>query len=150
MKQLSTLALLATLLLTACAQPKDIIYRGVEHFGLKQSGLTNTMLIVDLKLYNPNKYALMLKASDVAVYINNNHVGQAYLRDKKLIPARDTFILPVVMSVDLLHVIPNAIQLLTKKEITLKLDGNIRAGRHGIFMVLPINYEGKQKIDIKF
>ncbi|PQJ08857.1 hypothetical protein CJD36_022195 [Flavipsychrobacter stenotrophus] len=149
MRQLYTLALVATLLLTACARPKDLIYRGVEHFGFKQSGITNTMLTVDLKLYNPNKYALMLKSSDVAVYINSSHVGQAYLRDKKLIPAKDTFILPVVLKVDLLHVIPNALQLLTKKEITLKLEGNIRAGRHGIFMVLPVTYEGKQKIDIK-
>lgn len=108
------------------------------------------MLNIDLKLYNPNKYALMLKSSDVTVYIDKTHVGQAYLRDKQLIPAHDTFVLPVVLSVDLLHIIPNALQLLTKKEITLKLEGNVRAGRHGIFMVLPVNYEGKQRIDIKF
>ena len=150
MKKLPILILFALLFLAACSRPKDLIYRGVEHFGFKQSGLTNSMVMVDLKLYNPNKYALMLKSSDVAVYIDNAHVGQAYLRDKQLIPAKDTFILPVVLNVDLLHVIPNALQLLTKKEITLKLDGNIRAGRHGVFLVLPVNYEGKQKIDIKF
>ena len=149
MKKLYTFSLLALLLFSACKRPKDLIYTGVKHFGIKQSGLTNTLITVDMKLYNPNKFGLMLKSSDVAVYINNSHVGQAYLRDKQLIPAKDTFLLPVVFNVDLLHAIPNALQLLTKKEITLKVDGVLRAGRYGLFVVMPVTYETKQKIDIK-
>ncbi len=138
--------LISILFLCACSRPKDLIYKGVDNFGYKQSGLTNSLVTIDLKLYNPNRYGLMLKSSDVAVFINNSHVGQAYLKDKKLIPARDTFTLPVVLNVDILRVIPNAYDLLTKKEITLKLDGIIRAGRHGVFLIMPVKYEGKQKI----
>lgn len=97
-------------------------------------------------MYNPNKYSLNLKNTDVDVFINEHHVGKALIRDKFRVPANDTFSLPILLRVDLMQVIPNAVQLLISKEITLKLSGIIRAGKHGMYIKIPISYEGKQKI----
>lgn len=142
-------------ILASCARPKPLIYKDVQRVSFKKADLTSFTLKVDLKLYNPNKYALLLKDPLIGIYINDNHVGYASIDDKVTIPPADTFILPAQIRVDLLKAIPNAYQLMKNREITLRLDGSLKAGlrhhigRGGIFIAIPVHYEGKQKIDIK-
>lgn len=147
---------LATLvMLASCAQPKPLIYKDVERVSFRKADLTSVTLKVELKLYNPNKYALMLKDPTLEIYINDRHVGYASIEDKLVIPGRDTFIVPAVLRIDLLNAIPNAIQVIRNKEITLRVDGSLKAGiphhvgKGGIFVGVPVHYEGKQQIDIK-
>ncbi len=130
----------------SCSRPKVLEYRNINHFGVEQAGFKNTVLSMDLCLYNPNKYGLKLKNTDVDVFINNKHVGKALIREKFSIPAADTFSLPILLRVDLVQVLPNALQLLISDEITLKLSGIIKAGKHGMYIKIPVSYEGKQKI----
>ena len=130
----------------SCTQPKPLVYHSLNHFGADMAGLKNTVLTMDLCLYNPNYYGLKLKNTDVDVYINDRYVGKALIREKVAIPKRDTFTLPILLRVDLVQAIPDAVQLLITKEITLKLTGIIRAGKHGMFVKIPVSYEGKQKI----
>jgi LEA14-like dessication related protein len=149
------LVLLALALMASCAQPKPLIYKDVERVSFKKADFTSVTLKVELKLYNPNKYALMLKDPLLEIYINDKHVGYASIDDKLAIPARDTFIVPAMLRIDLLNAIPNAIQVIRNKEITLRVDGSLKAGiphhvgKGGIFVGVPVHYEGKQKIDIK-
>jgi LEA14-like dessication related protein len=146
MKYLYGWLLVGWLACLSCTQPKTLVYKNLNHFGIGQAGFKNTVITMDLVMYNPNKYSLKLKNTDVDVYINEHHVGKALIRKKFTIPAADTFSLPILLRVDLVQAIPNAIQLLISKEITLKLSGIIRAGKHGMFIKIPITYEGKQKI----
>ncbi len=149
------LILSAFILLASCAQPKPLIYKNVEHVSFRKADLTSVTLKVELKLYNPNKYALMLKDPSLEIYINDRHVGFASVDDKVAIPARDTFYVPALLRIDLLNAIPNAIQVIRNKEITLRVDGSLKAGiphhvgKGGVFIGVPVHYEGKQKIDIK-
>lgn len=145
MKLSHTILAIAILFMSACARPKPLIYKGIEHFGLKQSGLT-TMVSIDLTLFNPNHYKLDLKNTDVEVFINNTHVGNTHVDGKFVVPKNHSFILPVLLNVELLHAIPNAFEILVKKEIDLKLAGTLKAGRHGIYISIPVDYNGKQVI----
>lgn len=155
MRTYSYLVLLTIALLASCAQPKPLIYKDVERVSFKKADFTSVTLKVELKLYNPNKYALMLKDPTLEIYINDRHVGYASVDDKVAIPARDTFYVPALLRIDLLNAIPNAIQVIRNKEITLRVDGSLKAGiphhvgKGGIFVGVPVHYEGKQKIDIK-
>ena len=146
MKYLQRFALAGALFIGSCSIPKPLVYKNINHFGMEQANLKNTVVSMDLNLYNPNKYNMKLKNADVEVYINEHYVGKAMVTENLTIPKLNTFSLPILLRVDLGSIIPNAIQLLISNEITLKLTGLVKAGRHGIYIKIPLNYEGKQKI----
>jgi LEA14-like dessication related protein len=63
-----------------------------------------------------------------------------------LIPKKDTFSIPVVMEVEMKNLFPNAFSLLTKTEIDLRIEGTVKVGKGGVFLNVPVKYQGKQKI----
>ncbi len=74
------------------------------------------------------------------------------VRDLFAVPGLDTFSMPVMLSVDLKNAVPNVLQLILNPEVDIKLAGTVKAGRHGVYIKVPVNYEGKQDIraGIKF
>ena len=140
-KFLSAIVLLAFI---SCAAPKPLVYKNVEHLGMDHLGLGNTTISMDLVLYNPNHYKIKMKSAAVDVYFNGTHIGKAIVDQQFIIPKKDTFAMPVLLKVDLLNLIPGALQLVTKKQVTLKLKGEMRAGRSGVSINIPVDYEGKQ------
>ena len=61
---------------------------------------------------------------------------------------RGGFLLPLAITADLQSLVSNAFSLLTNnnKEVLVRLQGNVRAGRGGVFIGVPVRYEGKQRI----
>ena len=146
MKKSSWLLLFTLIIFSSCHAPKELIYQDVAHFSIKQEGIDKTHISVGIRLYNPNWYGMKLKKSDVDVFINNNLIGKLNTSDRVKIPARDTFLLPVSLNVSLTKVLPSAVQLLFNSEVKVKLQGNLKAGRNGIFVTIPVSYEGTQDI----
>jgi LEA14-like dessication related protein len=139
-------ALFLVLFACSCKAPKDLEYRSVDNFGIKQAGAGKTAISLDILLYNPNKYAMKLKDADLDIFLNGNLVGKMKLKDRLKIPKADTFSLPVTVDVDLKTVFSNALQLLFNSEVDIKLNGKIHAGRHGVLISIPVDYQGKQDI----
>jgi hypothetical protein len=149
MKKIRTLALLAIIcILASCKQPLALTYQGVSNFSLKGADVTHPAIGMDLRFYNPNNYVLKLKHADIDVYINGNHLGQMILDTLYDIPRLDTCSIPVVLNVDTRQVFPNALQLLLSKGVDVKIKGNIKAGRKGIYLNIPVAYEGTQQLNI--
>jgi LEA14-like dessication related protein len=146
MKKISYFITLVILVSSACHAPKDLIYVGVQNFNIGKAGLKQTVLSMDVQLYNPNNYRLKLKHADMDLFINNNRLGKINLNGKIPVPHLDTFLLPVTLDVDIAHALPNMLQLAFNSEVNVKLSGSVRAGRHGIFITVPVSYEGKQDI----
>jgi len=148
--KISILALLIAILLGlgSCKQPKDLIYRDVENFQIRKAALDRSTIAFDIKFYNPNNQTLKLKRADVNVYINDKSLGEISLDEHYKIPKLDTFLLPVVLDVNMKNILPNALQILINKEVDVKLRGTIKAGKGLIYLNTPINYEGKQQLNI--
>ena len=91
---------------------------------------------------------MKLKYGEMSVYLNNRFLGKTILDTMTLIPARDSFSIPVSMKVDMKQVYSNALDILLNHEVNIRLDGFAKLGKGGIFFDVPIKYEGKQKIDI--
>ena len=142
-----SLVLLALLGTTACRQPEIPEYQALENFSLGKIGMNETVVSADLKYYNPNNYELQFRRADLAIAINNKPVGNTVLDTLIRIPKKDTFYVPVQMKVNMKQLLGNAFSLLLNNELDIKVNGTIRMGRSGFFMNLPVNYEGKQKID---
>jgi LEA14-like dessication related protein len=115
----------------------------VLSFGLKQSTVA-----ADVEYYNPNKYPVTMKGAAVDVYVNNNYFGKSTLDSTINIPKKDTFLLPVVLQVEMNNTAMALLQTLTSGQdsVLVKLDGKAKIGRSGIYINYPIHYEGKQKL----
>ena len=134
--------------LAGCGKPLAPEYRSIENLRVNSLGIGESAISADLKYFNPNNFSLKLKHGEVDVYLNNRFLGKTILDTLTVIPARDSFYIPVSMKVDMKQVYSNALDILLSNEVLIKLDGFARMGKTGIFFNLPIKYEGKQKLDI--
>ena len=146
MKNIFFLAVLFIAAVSSCKAPKELVYQDIQNFGMKQANGNKTVLSMDIRLYNPNNYTLQLKHADVAVFVNNSPIGKLNASGGSSLPAHDTSLVPVTLEVDLKTVLPNMLQFILNSEVTIKLEGKIKAGRHGVYINVPVNYEGKQDI----
>lgn len=137
------------LFLYGCSRPLAPEYSGIENLRVNSLGLGESAISADLKYYNPNNFTMKLKSGEVAVYMNNRFLGKTTLDTLTAIPARDSFLIPVSMKVDMKQIYSNALDILLSNEVTIKLDGFAKLGKGAIFFDLPVKYEGKQKLDIK-
>jgi len=126
--------------------PKDLNYIGVKNFSLQKMSLSKPQIGMDLEFFNPNSFGIDMKDADIDVYLNNNFVGKVTANKTFNIPAKDTFLLPISLEVDMKKIIPNAVQVLTKKSIDYRLQGSVRAGK-GVFIKVPIDFSGQHKLD---
>lgn len=145
------LSLLTIFLLTffSCATQKEVRnlqYQSVKNFRLAKLDL-KPEVGMDVQFYNPNTFGLTLKDANLELYINNAHIGNAFISRSFDVPGQDTFLMPVTVAPDLKNVFPNALQLLFNKEVDVRIQGSVKAGR-GIFITVPINYQGRQKLNV--
>jgi LEA14-like dessication related protein len=134
------------IVLASCANPKDLIYHDVKNFTVGDISL-NPEVGMDVEFYNPNSYGMTLKDANLDLYINDKLVGHATMEEKFKVPAADTFLLPVKLKADLNGVLKNALQVMSNKEMNVKLKGTVKAGRT-ILVPIHINYEGKKKLNV--
>lgn len=142
------LLLPAILLLASCAKPKNLVYKGVSNFYVSALGVNHTGIGADVMLYNPNKYPLDIKDADLDLFLNNRPAGKALLDKRVTIPALDSVAVPVAVDASLGNLVNAGMQILKNPEVMVKLNGTVRAGRGGIFVRVPIRYEGKQKLKL--
>ncbi len=146
MKAINALLLIVVLFLCSCSHPKDLVYRDIRSFKLRQAGLQQSAVNMDIRMFNPNGYCMKLKDADVDVYINGKLLGKMEVVGRCAVPGLDTFLMPVTLNVDMKNILPNTWQLFMNSEVNIKLAGTIKAGRHGVFIKVPLDYEGKQDI----
>jgi LEA14-like dessication related protein len=141
---LYTLGVLAS---AGCKQPKIPEYQALENFNISKINLSQAVVSADLKYYNPNAYALSFKHADLDIAINGKSVGKTVLDTLINIPRLDTFYLPVKMDLNMKQLFNNALSLLLNNEVSVKVTGTVKLGKSGLYFNMPVNYEGKQKLD---
>lgn len=134
------------LLLAGCKKPVSPTFIGYENFRVEKVGVQNTVLATDVKLYNPNAYALQLKSADIDVYLNNDFLGHSALDSLITLPARDTAYVPLRLTASARDLLSNSLKLMLNPEVRVRISGSAKAGRSGFFINVPIDYEGTQRI----
>ena len=139
---------LLPLLAIGCAKPTGFDYLGVKNFKVLKFGLKESTVGANVEFYNPNNSPVTMKGGSVDVYANHNYFGKTTLDSTIQIPKKDTFLLPVILKVDMNNTAIGLIQTLAggTDSVHIKLDGSAKIGRKGIFINFPIRYEGMQKI----
>lgn len=144
--RLAAIVCILTIFMLACANPKQLEYRDIDSIQLKELSL-KPKIGMNILMYNPNSYGVTMKSANIGVYINEKHVGDAVLDGKVKVPGLDSFLVPVILNADLSGVFLNAYSLLANKELNIRLQGNVKAGK-GVFVNIPINYKGKKKLNV--
>lgn len=103
---------------------------------------------MDFIFFNPNKFPVDLKNVDCDVYLDSNYVGKFLLDTMMRIPEAAEFALPASLDVDMKNVLKNSINLLISNEVLIGAKGSTRVGRGGIYVTIPFQYQGKQKLNL--
>ncbi len=136
------------ILVLSCAKPTGFQYLGVRNVKVIKFGLKESTVSSEVGYYNPNKFPVTMKQAEVDVYVNNILFGHSILDSTIRIPKRDSFYIPVLLTVNMSTTAMSLIQTLGggQDSVKVKLDGKARVGRGGIFINFPIKYKGMQKL----
>ena len=144
MKKIRLLSFVVIFFLQACRPAKELTYQSIQNFSLEQGAKPSVTL--DIRMYNPNRYNIKLKSSDVDVFLNGSNMGKLRVDGLHSAPKLDTFLLPVTLDMQPQITLPSVLQLVMRGEIKIKLAGVIKGGRHGIYIRVPVNYEGTENL----
>lgn len=128
-----------------CRKPVALQYLELQNLKMESLGMGQSVILADVKFFNPNPYTLQLKRAEMDVSVNNTYVGHSKLDTLMQIPKKDTFLVPVKMNVDMKSLLANSLGALLGNEVEVKMNGQARIGKAGIFFNFPISYQGKQK-----
>lgn len=131
-----------------CSKPVEPTYLGYENLRIGKVGIKNNVVMLDLKFYNPNKYELQVKEAKMDVFFNDRLLGDAFMNDKVNLAPLDTTFVPFTVNATAANILANTAQILLNPNVRVKIQGNVKAGRKGIYKNVPINYEGTQRIQI--
>lgn len=147
MKKICT-PLILIIVLVACQKPQGFDYRDIKNVKIENLGYDKSDLSLDLIYYNPNNFGVDLKNIDCDVYINNNYLGKYQLDTLMHIEKKSEFSLPSKMKVDMKNIFKNTFTLFLNKEVLIKIIGNTKVGKSGVFITVPFNYETRHQITL--
>jgi LEA14-like dessication related protein len=132
----------------SCKKPEAFQYRDLRNFQLQNFGLNKSRVSMDFVFFNPNAFPVDLKKVDCDVYLDSNYVGKFLLDTTMHIAESSEFTLPASLDVDMKNVLKNSFNLLVSNEVLIGAKGTTRLGRSGIYLTIPFQYEGKQKLNL--
>lgn len=135
-------------LFSGCSKPQNPSYHGYDDFRVEKVGVKNTILSTRVKLYNPNAYALKLKSANIDVYINNDYLGHSSIDSLITLPGKDTSYVPLQLTASAKDLLSNTLKVWLNPDVKIRITGAARAGRGSLFVNVPINYEGVQRIQL--
>jgi LEA14-like dessication related protein len=131
-----------------CSKPIQPTYLGYQNLRLGRVNGKNNVLMSDIKFYNPNKYALNVKQAEMDVYFNDRLLGHTSMSNMVSLPPMDTTLVPFTVEASATDILANAAQIFLNPNVQVRIQGNAKAGRGGIFVNIPINYQGTQRIQL--
>jgi LEA14-like dessication related protein len=148
MKQFNYGLLFIILLLTACSEPQSFEFKGLQDIQLEKLTMGKNKIRANIKYYNPNSFALVLKQIDCKVLMNNGQFTQLKLDTNFTIPPNKEFLIPAQLEFQMSDLVKNSMELLLNKPVKLKIKGNATLSK-GIFTkTVPIEYETTQKLNL--
>lgn len=147
-KLLPFLILILIALSISCKKPEAFIYKDLRNFRVNTLGMNKSRVSMDLVFVNPNKYGINLKTVNGDIYIDSNYAGQFLLDTSMYIPKNAEFTLPASVDVEMKIIFKNAVNVLIGNEVLVGAKGTTRVGKGGVYVTIPFQYEGKQKLNL--
>lgn len=140
--------ILLTFLLVSCADMIDPDFEDVENFKLGKVQVDRTTISADIRLRNPNRFGLHLKTISCEVYMDSTHLGHFQNSADLKIPRQASFSLPVKGEVQTLKLMDYSKKALFGEPAYIRVYGQARVGRFGIYRTVPFEYKDTIKIKL--
>ena len=141
-------SILAIILFTASCHStyKSLEYRDIKNVKMGQLGIKQSSLDFSLIVFNPNNYDIEIKNADLDIYIDGAYLGK--INQDLKVTAQGMAESPLPFSIDLSmkNLLKNTLTTLFHDEIEVKVVGKLKAGRHGLYKNIEVNYIAKRKI----
>ncbi len=135
----------------SCAKPKDLEFIDIQNIRMVKMGITESLIGVDIRFYNPNKQSVKLKDAAAKVYVNSSFLGDTRMDSTVSVPRRDTFSVPLVLKVQTATALAKMIETAKDSAVTVRVEGSVKMGKAGVFVNYPIKYEKLQSMaDLHF
>ncbi|MBK7762954.1 MAG: LEA type 2 family protein [Bacteroidetes bacterium] len=143
MKALRLSLLLITLALilkaSSCNDVKEVEYKGIKNTEIQSLGFKNAALRINIEYFNPNKFGVDVKESNLSIYLNDKFVGIADQPEKVQMPKNSNFIFPVVAHFEPMKILGTAFSSIFNKKNKLTIQGSAKVGKAGMYIKIPIN-----------
>jgi LEA14-like dessication related protein len=129
-------------LFSSCKDIKDPELRGFDSVTVKEAALKKSVIRVNVRYFNPNRFNARLKEAHGEAWVQNMYLGTFKVDSLIKVPANSEFVVPVDLSIETFKIL----SLLANEEVMIKISGTAKAGKGGIYKIFSLNYEGKQDI----
>ena len=135
----------------SCAKPKDLEFIDIQNIKMVKWGLSESLVGLDVRFYNPNKQQVKLKDAIAKVYVNSAFLGETNMDTTISVPRSDTFSVPLVLKVQTAIAVAKIVETAQDSAVTVRVDGTVKMGKAGMFLTYPIKYEKLQSLaDLHF
>jgi LEA14-like dessication related protein len=135
----------------SCAKPKDLEFVDIQNIKMVKWGLSESLVGLDVRFYNPNKQQVKLKDAIAKVYVNSAFLGDTNMDTTISVPRSDTFAVPLVLKVQTATALAKLMETAKDSAVTVRVDGSVKMGKAGVFLTYPIKYERLQSLaDLHF
>ena len=143
MKKLFQISMLFSLFILlqsgGCNDVKELEYKGIKNTEIQTLGFNNSAIRMNLEYYNPNKFGIDVKETNLSIYLNDKFIGLADQPEKTQVPKLSNFIFPVVAHFDPLKILGTAFTSLFSKTNKVTIQGTAKLGKSGLYIKVPIN-----------
>lgn len=141
---------LAFVALTSC-QYQEVEITEVRRFRIEKMAGDRVHFSFDVKLRNPNNYALKVSSTDLVCEINGRNLGQLYLDEAVKVPAGNNDFIPVFSSVTTegaaKNILPILLGSLFNRAVDIRLKGEIRGGTFIFPKTIAIDHSERVDFD---
>lgn len=130
--------------LSSCSKPEPVSFAGYRNVRMSTRGFATGIIKMDIAFYNPNHFPMKIKDAAMQILINKESFGEITQDSLSLMPARDTFLMPVSLKINLINLLQKVLDHSAQDSVLLEANGNCKVGRSGVFMNLPLHYKSKE------
>ena len=145
MKKLFFLPVLL-ILLASCGKMKDPVFKGIENLKVNELGMGGSMVTLDIRYLNPNNFNGRLKEAEGDAWMDSTFLGHFTVDSSVHVPANSEFLVPVKLAVDMNQILKHSLAAFLNEVVMLKITGNAKAGKQGLYKNFSLNYEGRQNL----
>lgn len=139
-------ALALIVVIASCTKPKDLEFVDIQNIKMLKLGLSESQIGLDVRFYNPNNQRVNIREALAKVYVNSTFLGDTRMDTTISVPRRDTFSVPLILNIKSMSAVSQIVQSLSDSTVNIKVDGNVKMGKAGLFKSFPISYNKDEKV----
>lgn len=136
--------------LTGCIEYKEVEVVDVPEVGVKNISLKGIEIEVAMQIKNPNKYDISIVDSDLTLFAEGKKVGVARVKEKIKLKKKSNkihrFTIQTTASDILSSAFPVLMSVLTKSNMELQVQGDIKAKAKGLSKRFPVDFTERIKL----